>query len=98
MDGWMIHQMVFYSYFFVSMGKMQLLWLRVMMPVIRKSLKAALFVSHFFELISFFNIFFFKNFFLIEAKPQLHQRYSYFFSLSANYWFPVDNERNFPPV
>ena len=54
MDGWMIHQMVSHSYFFVPMGKMQLL--RVMMPFIRKSLKAAHFVSQ-FVLISFF-----KNF------------------------------------
>ena len=60
MDGWMIHQMVFCSYFFVPMGKMQLLWLRVMMPVIRKSLKAAHFVLHFFVLISFFNNFFLR--------------------------------------
>ena len=57
MDGWMIHQMVSHSYFFVPMGKMQLLLLRVMMPFIRKSLKAAHFVSQFFVLISFF-----KNF------------------------------------
>lgn len=57
MDGWMIHQMVFHSYFLVPMGKMQLLWLRVMIPFIRKSLKAAHFVSQFFVAISFF-----KNF------------------------------------
>ena len=57
MDGWMIHQLVFRSYFLVPMGKMQLLWLRVMMPFIRKSLKAAHFVSQFFVRISFF-----KNF------------------------------------
>ena len=57
MDGSMIHQMVFQSYFFVPMGKMQLLWLRVMMPFIRKSLKVAHFVSQFFVRISFF-----KNF------------------------------------
>ena len=57
MDGWMIHQMVSHSYYLVPMGKMQLLCLRLMMPFIIKSLKAAHFVSQFFVLISFF-----KNF------------------------------------
>ena len=70
----MIRQTVFYSFFFVPMGKMQLLWLRVMMPVIRNSLKAAHFVSQFFVLISFF-----KNFSLIEAKTAITSEVLMFF-------------------
>ena len=67
------------------------------MPFIRKSLKAPHFVLQFFVLISFFNIFS-KNFFLLEAKTAITSEVLIFFSLSANYWFPVDNDRNFPPV
>ena len=69
----MIHQMVFHSYFFVPMGKIQLLWLRVMMPFIRKSLQAAHFVSQFSVLISFLRIF------LIEAKTAITSEVLIFF-------------------
>ena len=43
--------------FFGTHGQNAIAWLRVMMPFIRKRLKAAHFVSQFFVLISFF-----KNF------------------------------------
>ena len=66
----MIHRMVFHSYFFVPMGKMQLLWL---CHLLEESLQAAHFVSQFFVLISFLRIF------LIEAKTAITSEVLIFF-------------------